>query len=252
MTKATIILPTYNEIENIAYLIRAIDIAVKDDKEILVVDDNSPDGTSQAVQELIDTKEVPNLRLITRLHNKGLTNSIWDGITHAQGDIVIWLDCDFSMPPEVIPKLITEIDNGYDVAVASRFVQGGSFKRDTAGTKDSWVAVILSRLMNVFIWTLLGYGFKDYTSGFIAIKREVFKHIQLKGDYGEYFIDLMVRVFMMNYKVKEIPFICLPRREGESKTGSNLMDYMKRGSKYVVVTLGLFVLKLRHKFLRFV
>ena len=250
--KITVILPTYNEIENIAYLIRAIDIAVKDDKEILVVDDNSPDGTSKAVQELIDKKEVPNLRLITRLHNKGLTNSIWDGITHAHGDIVVWLDCDFSMPPEVIPKLIAEIDAGYDVAVASRFVQGGSFKQDTSGTQDSWVAVILSRWMNIFIQTLLGYGFKDYTSGFIAIKREIFKHIQLKGDYGEYFIDLMVHVFMLNYKVKEIPFICLPRREGHSKTGSNLFDYAKRGRKYIAVTLGLFVLKLRHKFLRLV
>jgi len=250
--KVTVILPTYNEVENIAYLVRAIDIAVKDDKEILVVDDNSPDGTSQAVQELIEKKEVPNLRLITRIHNKGLTNSIWDGITHAEGDIVVWLDCDFSMPPEVITKMIAEIDAGYDVAVGSRFVKGGSFKKETTGTEDSWVAVVLSRLMNVFIQTMLGYSFKDYTSGFIAIKRNIFKRIELKGDYGEYFIDLMFRVLMLNYKVKEIPYICLPRRQGHSKTGSNLIDYAKRGRKYIAVTLGLFILKLKHKFFRIV
>lgn len=252
MTKITIILPTYNEAENIAYLVRAIHLSVKDDHEILVVDDNSPDGTSRVVQELIENNDVPHLRLITRLHNKGLTNSIWDGITHAEGDIVVWLDCDFSMPPEVIPKLIAEIDAGYDVAVGSRFVRGGSFKKDTSGTEDSWLAVVLSRLMNIFIRNMLGYSFKDYTSGFIAIKKDIFKHIQLEGDYGEYFIDLMFRVLMLNYKVKEIPYICLPRRQGHSKTGSNIFDYAKRGRKYIAVTMGLFGEKMRHKFFRII
>lgn len=248
--KISVILPTYNEAENIIYLVRAIDQAIKDAKEILVVDDNSPDGTSRLVQELIDSKGVPNLRLITRVHNRGLTNSIQEGINKSQGEIVVWLDTDFSMPPEIIPKLIAEIDGGYDVAVGSRFVEGGSFKRNTSGSQDSWVAVLLSRLMNVFIRAMLGFGFKDYTSGFIAIKKEIFKRIELKGDYGEYFVDLMFKVLILGYKVKEIPYICLPRRQGESKTGNNLADYLKKGLKYVRITFSLLGIKLKHKMFR--
>lgn len=248
--KISILLPTYNEVENIAYLVRAINSAVKDSKEIIVVDDNSPDGTSQSIQQMIDKKEIPNLRLITRMHNRGLTNSIRDGINKAQGEIVVWLDCDFSMPPEVIPKLITEIDNGYDVAVGSRFVEGGSFKRETSGSQDSWLAVMLSRLMNTFIRMALGYSFKDYTSGFIAIKKDIFKRVELKGDYGEYFIDLMFRVLTLGYKVKEVPYICLPRRQGNSKTGGNLFDYIKRGRKYISTVFPLMVIKAKYKFFR--
>lgn len=248
--KVSIILPTYNEIENIAYLVRAIDLVVKDDKEIIVVDDNSPDGTSQAVERLINKKEINNLRLITRIHNKGLTNSIKEGINNARGEIVVWLDCDFSMPPEVIPKLIAEIDNGYDVAVGSRFVKGGSFKRETSGSEDSWVAVLLSRMMNMFIRIVLGFSFKDYTSGFIAIKKDILNRIELRGDYGEYFIDLIFRVLMLNYKVVEIPYICLPRRKGSSKTGGNLIDYAKRGRKYIYTTFKLLGIKIKHKLFR--
>ncbi len=250
MTKLSVILPTYNEVENIAYLVRAIDIALKDDKEIIVVDDNSPDGTSGAVERLIREGEVKELRLITRMHNRGLTNSIKEGINNARGEIIVWLDCDFSMPPEVIPKLVAEIDRGYDVAVGSRFMKGGSFKRATSGSQDSWLAVLLSRLMNVFIRVVLGFSFKDYTSGFIAIRRNIFRQIELKGDYGEYFIDLMFRVLMAGYKVVEVPYTCLPRRQGNSKTGSNLFDYAKRGSKYIRTVFPLLAIKLKYKAFR--
>ena len=92
--KISIILPTYNEVENIADLIRAIDSVVKDEKEMIVVDDNSPDGTSAAVRSLIETGEIKNIRLITRTKDRGLTNSLKEGIRNARGDIVVWMDCD--------------------------------------------------------------------------------------------------------------------------------------------------------------
>ncbi|MFH1457244.1 MAG: polyprenol monophosphomannose synthase [Patescibacteria group bacterium] len=247
MYKISIILPTYDERENIIDLILAIDKYVKEDKEIIVVDDNSPDGTSQIVQNFIAQKKIANLKLITRTKNKGLTNSIWEGIQNAQGKIIVWMDCDFSMPPELIPKLIEKIDKGYDISVGSRFVKGGSFKKDTKGSGDSWLAVILSRLMNVFIWIALDGSFKDYTSGFIAIKKEVFKKIKLQGDYGEYFMDLIFRAILFNYKIIEIPYVCLPRAKGYSKTGQNLIDYIKRGTKYIIVALRLFIFKIKYK-----
>ncbi len=248
--KATIILPTYNEIENIEYLIRAINTAVKDEKEILIVDDNSPDGTSRAVQDIIDAGEVPNVRLIKRLHNKGLANSIRDGISQARGDVVVWMDCDFSMPPDIIPSLLVEIDRGCDIAVGSRFVTGGSFKKNTADSQDSWVAVVLSRGLNVFIRVLLGGWFKDYTSGFIAARKNVFEKVQFGGDYGEYFMEIILRAHLYNFKIVEIPYVCLPRARGQSKTGTNMKQYMRRGLKYVRTAFRLLWIRLKYDLFR--
>src|SRR6266576_880987 len=102
----SVILPTYNEAGNIVDLIRAINRSVTHPKEIIVVDDNSPDGTSGLVHDLIASGSVPNVRLETRLTDRGLTKSIRRGIELSQGDVVMWLDCDFSMPPEVMPALL--------------------------------------------------------------------------------------------------------------------------------------------------
>lgn len=246
----SILLPTYNEKENIGDLVLAIDGVVQPPKEIIVIDDNSPDGTSQIVQQLIDQHRVTNLRLITRLHNRGLTNSLRDGIAQAHGAIIVWMDCDFSMPPEDIPRLLEKIQAGYDVAVGSRFVPGGSFKKNTTGTEDSWLAVILSRTMNMMIRWLLIRSFRDYTSGFIALKKSILDKIPLVGDYGEYFIDLMVKILLLNYKVIEIPYICVPRTKGYSKTGTNLKEYIQRGSKYIWLSCKLCVVKYRYKLFR--
>jgi len=241
--EVSIILPTYNERGNIIGLVKNINRVVQRKKEIIVVDDNSPDGTSEAVYNLIKRGNIKKLRLETRKKDRGLTKSIWRGIKLSRGDIIVWMDCDFSHPPEIIPNLLKKIDRGYDIAVASRFVRGGGFKKGLKNSNDSMLAVTLSRLMNYAIQVLLDGGFRDYTSGFIAIKREVFKKIKLQGDYGEYFIDLISRAILLNYKIVEIPFINLPRKKGVSKTGSNLRSLIKRGSKYIKMALGLFLLR---------
>lgn len=245
--KVSVVLPTYNEKDNIVDLVKAIHQAISYPHEIIVVDDNSPDGTSPAVQALIDQGTVPGLCLITRYKDRGLTNSIWEGIQNATGDVVMWMDCDFSMPPEDMPKLLQQIEAGYDIVVGSRFVNGGSIKKDLKNSQDTWLGVVLSRLLNVFVRMMLFWDFKDYTSGFIAIKRDIFKHIELTGDYGEYFIDLIVKAKLLNYSIVEIPYICLPRAKGYSKTGSNLWDYAKRGIKYVFVVWHLWFVKIKYR-----
>lgn len=243
----SVVLPTYNESENIAPLIKDINSYIKLPHEIIVVDDDSPDGTSQIVNKLIKSQKTINLRLLTRKSKHGLTNSIWDGIKISRGKIIIWMDCDFSHPPRIIPILLNKIDQGYDIAVASRFITGGGFKRNLQNSSDSSFVVFLSRIMNYTIQILLGGGFKDYTSGFIAIKRDVFKDIKLAGDYGEYFIDLMTRSMLLGYKFIEVPFVNLPRLKGESKTGNNFSKLIFRGSRYILVTLNLFYIKLKYK-----
>ena len=235
----SIILPTYNEAENIVPLIKEIDRVIKAKKEIIVVDDNSPDGTSKIVTNFIKKNKTKKIKLKTRLSNRGLTNSIKEGIKLSKGDVVVWMDCDFSMPPFVINKLLEKIEEGYDISVGSRFVKGGQFKKAKKGKKDSLLAIILSRMMNYIIQFILGNNFKDYTSGFIAARKKVFKKVHLRGDYGEYFIDLIHKSFAYKFKITEVPYICLPRSKGESKTGSNLWQYLKRGAKYIVLTLRL-------------
>jgi len=226
-------MPTYNESGNIEDLILKSVKSVQEhginDIEIIVVDDDSPDRTWKIAQNVkMDNVEI---RVIRRLENHGLTVSLIDGIKNATGDIVIWLDCDFSHPPEKIPQLLFMIQQGYDVAVNSRYVIGAG--EDRIG-KGGLVQLFLSNFLNWSIRFLLFPAFSDYTSGFIAVKKEVLKNFPLRGDYGEYFVDFIFRVLKSKkYKVCELPFVAPPRKSGESKTGSNMLDYFRRGRKYL-------------------
>ncbi len=239
----SIILPTYNEKENIVDLIKELEREVKIKKEIIIVDDNSPDGTSNVVKQYIKRYHKTNVKLITRTKNKGLTNSIKDGIKASKGDVIAWMDADFSMPPKILNDLLSKIHEQFDIAVGSRFVKSGGFIIPEDESKDSWLAIVVSRFMNYFIQFCLRENFKDYTSGFIAIRKQVFKKINLRGDYGEYFIDLIFNAKANNFKIAEVPYLQFPRRAGESKTGQNLWQYSKRGIKYIFLTFRLLIEK---------
>lgn len=243
----SIILPTFNERGNIGPLILEINRQVRRKKEIIVVDDDSPDGTAGEVRNTISRKKLKNVRVVVRKRKHGLAASIWEGIVKSRGRVVVWMDCDFSHPPALIPKLLDKIEEGYDIAVASRFMKGGGFKKNIQGESETAAQVILSRFMNYSIQILLDSGFKDYTSGFIAIRRKVFSDIKLYGDYGEYFIDLITRAILLNYKFIEIPFVNLPRKFGESKTGTTLGTLLRRGIKYLTLSLNLFLLRVSYR-----
>ena len=120
----SVILPTYNEKDNIGLLIDEINSYLSNNQiEIIVVDDNSPDGTSKIVEEKQKTN--PNIQLLCRENKKGLTSALNDGIAKSTGEILVWMDCDFQMPPSIVPELVEKIGDGYDVAVGSRYVNGG-------------------------------------------------------------------------------------------------------------------------------
>lgn len=261
----TVILPTYNERDNIPILIAGILHHVRTPVEVLVVDDNSPDGTWQVVQEIAarearDCKEgEAKVHLLRRTTERGLTSAIWAGIraatpqastpprtgeaqagpSGASTEAVAWMDCDLSMPPEVIPALIEQLAAGADIAIGSRYVRGGSDRG------HSLMARAFSVTINTFASLLLGWGVRDYTSGFVAARREVFDRLTLRGDYGEYCIDLLARARMMGLRVAEVPYACVARASGESKTGGAFVDYLRRGWKYVVTVLKLAALRAR-------
>ncbi len=228
MPKITIILPTYNEAKNINSLIERTLQALGDypgGMEIVVVDDNSPDGTWQLVAERAKTDA--RVRLVRRTHERGLTSAIQRGIREAHGEWIGWMDCDLSMPPEEWPKFAEILAQDIGMAVGSRYVKGG------ADVAHSQVGRLFSRIINVWAGIILDWSIKDYTSGFILARQEIFKHITLRGDYGEYCIDLLYRAKRMGYTIRELPYRCVPREEGESKTATNVWGYLTRGVNYV-------------------
>lgn len=242
----SVILATYNEAENISDLIFELDYYISSQHnsglEFIVVDDDSLDRTWEIVEKKFANE--PKVKLIHRTQERSLASAIQRGIQESRGEIVCWMDCDFSMPPYKIVELLQKIDVGYDIAVGSRFVKGG---KDIRGETDSFLAVILSRLMNLFIALLLDYSFRDYTSGFVAMKKVVLEKVKIRGNYGEYFIDLIYQAKRFGYKIIEVPYYCLPRRRGFSKTGANLFDYLKKGWVYILVTCKLKLTSLRQK-----
>lgn len=187
----TILLPTYNEAENINLLITAIRKYIPD-ADILVVDDNSPDGTAKIVK---------NARVLLRKTNRGLTHSLRDGIAAAKTDLIGWMDCDFSHPPEIIPHLLKAIENGADVAIAKRNIYP-----------------LFSKIINGLCMLFFGFDIHDYTTGFLVARRSVLTAIALRGNYGEYCIDLLVRAKRHGFRIVEIPYDSPPRYRGTSKT----------------------------------
>lgn len=228
------VLPTYNERDNIGPLIEGILAHAITPHLVLVVDDNSPDGTAEVVEAIMaryNTPTVTRVSLLRRIGEKGLTSAIQAGIDaaiHEHGAaIVTWMDCDLSMPPADVPRLVQCVLDGADMAVGSRWIVGG------ADIAHGMMARTLSWIINYGATLLISSKMHDYTSGFVAARAPLLQQLRLNGDYGEYCIDLLGRAIRLGYDVREVPYICVPRSTGESKTGVNLWDYLVKGRKYV-------------------
>lgn len=228
VNKVSIVLPTYNEKDNIIKLINEIN-NYSNNSEIIVVDDDSPDLTWKIAQDA----NIKNVKVIRRLKNRGLAASLHEGIENATGNAVIWMDCDLSHPPSLIPKLLESL-NDNDIAVASRYNYGGKDKR-------KFIRFITSYAFNLYANILLGLRIKDTDSGFIAVKKHVFDKVKInpKG-YGEYFIEFVYRCQRKGFRISEVPFIMEDRLVGNSKTGESLFSLLKMGYKY-----GINVIKIR-------
>lgn len=236
----SVIMPTFNEAGHIQDLIidtaASLEAAELTQFEILVVDDDSPDRTWEKAQAT-PGMQASRLTVIRRKSDRGLTASLRDGIHAARFDVVVWMDCDFSHPPAKIVQMLFMLDEGYDVAVNSRYAIGGGEDR---GGKGGAIQLVLSRVLNWGIRFMLRPSFSDYTSGFVAARKSVLVAHELNGDYGEYFIDFVFNVLRdRRFRVCELPYVAPPRRSGESKTGTSLGQYLRRGRKYLWTVLRL-------------
>jgi dolichol-phosphate mannosyltransferase len=223
----SIIVPTYNESKNIIGILDSLRkylLPIGIDTEIIVVDDNSPDGTGKIVEEYAKNSKKENAQSVQIIHRKterGLSSAILTGINCAKGDAVIVMDSDFSHPPQTIPKMIEELqESECDIVVASRYVDGGSVKGWPFKRK------IISKGATKIARHGLGINIKDPMSGFFAFKRNIIKNI--KFDAIGYKILLEILVKARGVKVKEIPYEFINRKEGSSKLDTSVaIDYVK-------------------------
>tara|TARA_Y100000310_G_scaffold345402_1_gene464542 strand:+ start:50256 stop:50960 length:705 start_codon:yes stop_codon:yes gene_type:complete len=226
----SVVLPSYNEKENVEEAIDRISKAVGDQLlEIIIVDDNSPDGTWKIIEEL----QNPKVKLMRRMVEKGLASALDDGVKAAQGDYIVWMDCDLGLPPEDIPRLTEQLTK-FDIAIGSRYVIGGQDLR------PKWRS-LLSTVLNYYTMFILSSKVKDYTSGFVAVRRNVFPHVSWKrAGFGEYFVEFAYKAIRKGYRIKEVGYQFKDRTRGTSKSAGNLSTLFKYGWQY-----GIKVLKLR-------
>jgi dolichol-phosphate mannosyltransferase len=258
MLNLSLILPVLDERENLEVLIpRLIESlsACTHEFEILVVDDSSMDGTPDFV-EAFGLLE-PRVKLVRRISSvPSLPQSLLLGVREARFGNVAWMDADNSMPPESLEILINTYssDSGSDsgsrlIVVGSRFVGGGGFKgveivgetgiitalKNVRDSNDSVAAVILSRLLNWYLWLFLGRFCRDLASGFIVTSKECVLEFGLVGAYGDYCARFLYRAHLTGVVVREVPYVCQVRAYGESKTGTNLIQLVLRGLPYVLL-----------------
>jgi len=224
----SIILATYNEQENILDMLDSIFEHVRQPVEVIVVDDDSPDGTWKIVQDLAD----PRVTVIRRQNVRGLASAINRGIIESRGDVIGWMDADMSMNPAYLRDMIPLLEE-HDVVIGSRYVEGGADIRPR-------FRVVTSFLVNRFAHLLLGKGIHDYDSGFIVMRRSVLDSVTLLPyGYGAYFIELIYHCKRKGLSVHEFPYHFVDRVKGTSKSAPSIFSFLVTGLEYgfrIIVT----------------
>jgi len=221
--RVSVVLATYNERENILDTINSIFEHVKDPVEVIVVDDDSADKTWELVRELNDQR----VTIIRRVATRGLASAFNRGIIESRGQVVGWMDADMCMPPSMLPAMIDKLHD-YDIVVGSRYAEGG--KDDRAPLR-----VISSQLINGLAGLVLGFGIKDYDSGFVVLRRSVFDKVSIiPTGYGAYFMEFLYTCRKKGLTVHEMPYVFRDRAKGISKSAPSIFKFFKTGMQYVI------------------
>ncbi|MBO4642103.1 MAG: polyprenol monophosphomannose synthase [Bacteroidaceae bacterium] len=219
-----VIIPTYNEKENIEAIIRAVTSLPKD-FNVLVIDDGSPDGTAQIVKNLMESEFRDRLFLIERTGKLGLGTAYIRGFEWAieqKYDYIFEMDADFSHNPNDLPRLYAAChDEGYDVSVGSRYISGVNVVNWPIGR------VLMSYYASAYVRTILGIKLRDTTAGFVCYKRNVLETIDLtnirfKGYAFQ--IEMKYSALRLGFKVKEVPVIFINRELGTSKMSGGIFS----------------------------
>jgi dolichol-phosphate mannosyltransferase len=210
----SVVLPTYNERDGVGELVSeivAIGRAAGLAFEVLVVDDDSPDGTAAHVREAFASE--PAVRVHVRRGERGLATAIWRGLREARGDVVVVMDSDGNHDPALLPLMVRCVEQ-FDVVVGSRYVLGG-------GMLTSAFRYWGSYAFNILIRVVLGLRIHDNLSGYLAFRRGLLDRLpadQVFYGYGDYAVRLLYHVVRQGGRVLEIPTVYRFRKGGESKT----------------------------------
>ncbi|WP_129670414.1 polyprenol monophosphomannose synthase [Candidatus Chloroploca sp. Khr17] len=219
ITNCTVIVPTYNEAENIGQLIPRI--LEHDRFRVLVVDDGSPDGTGDLVAEM--ARDQPRLGLLRRPGKLGLGSAYIAGFQRALAEgaeFIFEMDADFSHDPGYLPALLAAAEAGADLVLGSRYVAGG-------GTTD-WGPgrQLISRGGNLYAGFILGLPVADATGGFRCYRRHVLERLELSrirsNGYG-FQVEMVYRVLQAGFTIREVPIIFPDRRVGRSKMSRRIV-----------------------------
>ena len=221
MHKGIIVIPTYNEIENIEVILEKV-FSLNLGVDILIVDDNSPDKTYEKVQDIIDNKLYKDaLHLMVRENKEGLGRAYVAGFKWClarEYDFIIEMDADLSHDPKYLPSFLENIKE-YDLVIGSRYVQGGGV------VNWSLLRKFISFGGSTYARTILGISIKDVTGGFKCFRREVLEAIDLDNiiSAGYAFqIEMNYRTILKGFKVKEVPIVFEDRIAGKSKMSKKI------------------------------
>jgi dolichol-phosphate mannosyltransferase len=217
--KTVIIIPTYNEVENLRPLLETT-LSYVPTTDILIVDDNSPDGTGQLADQIHE--EDARVHVLHRAGKLGLGTAYIAGFKHAIAhgyDAAFEMDADFSHDPRYLPDFLNAIENA-DLVIGSRYIRGG-------GTPNwSPLRRLISGAGNIFARFILGMPIHDCTAGFRCYRREVLEGIDLDTIQSQGYafqVELAYRVMQHGFKIVEIPIIFLDRRVGKSKMSRKIV-----------------------------
>lgn len=214
----SIIIPTFNEAQNLTILIpRIFEIMNQNGlkAQVIVVDDNSPDGTWEIAQNLAHSF---NLKLVRRFDERGLSSAVLEGFRHAQGEILTVMDADLSHPPEKIPEMVKLIEAGFaDMVIGSRYVEGGEFKNWPPFRR--FISKCATGMAKIVC------DIKDPITGFFSLKKKILNGIELNPKGFKISLEILVRCNLK--KVIEIPITFTDRKFGESKLNQRvILDYI--------------------------
>lgn len=227
--KTLIIVPTYNELENLHPLLTAISSNAPE-SDVLIVDDNSPDGTGQLADQIAE--EDTHVRVLHRAGKLGLGTAYIAGFKYAithNYDAAFEMDADFSHDPQYLPEFLSTIEHA-DLVIGSRYIKGG-------GTPNwSILRRFISGGGNIFARFMLGIPVHDCTAGYRCYRREVLERIDLDNVHSQGYafqVELAYRVMKQGFKIIEIPIVFMDRRVGKSKMSKTIFI---EGFTYVLRT----------------
>lgn len=241
--KTLIIIPTYNEIENIKKLVTEVFTQVDAQTDILIIDDNSPDGTGDLADVLAEANA--RIKVIHRAKKLGLGTAYVTGFKYAleKGyEVIIEMDSDFSHDPKYLPIFQQEIEK-HDAVVGSRYIPGGGVVNWGLGRR------VLSKGGSMYARMVLGIPFRDLTGGFNCWRRQVLESIgpdHLKSDGYAFQIEIKYKAHRLGFKIKEVPIVFEDRYLGHSKMNKKivleamlrvlLMKFGSEGSRKILPT----------------